>query len=246
MKNQTKYIITGLLVLSLMRLSLIAAETNSPAIEPSPNKPKTFFLWCGVVASALFVIYAIDKCRIAAGLTNAPTPPINGTNSQQIVFSGPKDLTPPGGGGTNVVVIDNDSYPTGKVVIFPTATLLATNNEDSAASLWDISTNGWTDSQGNPYTWLYITHTDPAGPHIQTSTNLVNWSDAYYNTTIWFSSSAIPDPDAQYVTNMLTVVSDSNGVPLLTNFSPISASSGTVNMGVPITAPRQFFRGVVP
>jgi len=244
------YITTGLLILSLTSLSLKAADTNSVSTTPNRVQPKFGVVcWLGVAAAAGLVVYAVYKCCQAAGLTSSPPPPTPpGTNSTiaQFTFS-PMDYTVPTPGSTNGVGGTNTStsnlVPGSSVVYFNT--ILVTNNDASMEAKQDISTNGWTDWQGNPYTWFFVTQTDTNGPHIQTSTNLVTWTDEKYLVYMWLSSSVSPDPNLQYLTNMVTVLHDGNGVPLVTNWSSITPGV-PVNTGFPATAPQMYFRGVTP
>jgi len=157
------------------------------------------------------------------------------------------DSSVPTPGSTNGVAGTNiyaASLVAGTSIIYPNV-VLATNNDVSMAAKQDISTNGWTDWQGNTYTWFFVTQTDPSQPHIQTSTNLVDWADANYSVNIWLSSSVTSDPSMSNFTNMVSVLYDGNGVPLVTNWSHVSTNA-PINIGVPATAPQMYFRGVTP
>jgi hypothetical protein len=241
MKKYMTRIITVLLAFSLTSFSLKAADTNS---VPKPQ-PKFVLCALAVAAAAGFVVYSIYRCVQTAGLASPPPPPPNnGTNSSSpnIVFA-PHDLTPPG--PTNGVSGTNSST----LVVVPSVlkfdVVLATNNDPNVELKQDVSTNGWVDWQGNTYTWFFTTQTDPSGPHVQTSTNLVAWTDASNTVNMWFSSSASPDPDMLYFTNMVVVFYDGNGIPLLTNWSAVTPNV-PVNAGVPATEPQMYFRGVTP
>ncbi len=245
MKN-TARIVTGLIILSLMSQSLNAADTNIETNTESNAKPKTYFIcFLAIGVAAGFVVYSIYRCVQTAAITNAPPPPPNtNTNSTggNFVFT-PKDLTPPG--FTNIYTGTNNFGPAPAPGIVYFNTILATNNDQNVETKFDISTNGWTDWQGNPYTWFFTTYTDPTGPHTQTSTNLANWSDASYTVNMWLSSSISPDTNMQYFINMTTVLYDNSGIPLLTNWSAISTNA-PINAGVRATAPEMFFRAVTP
>jgi len=99
--------------------------------------------------------------------------------------------------------------------------------------------------KGFGYTWLLVTQTDPNGPHTQTSTNFTAWKDANYSVLMWLSSSVSPDPNMQYLTNIVTVLYDENQIPLVTNWSAITTSA-PINIGFPSSVPQMYFRGVTP
>jgi hypothetical protein len=248
MKKQINRIIVGLLVLSLMSYSLKAADTNSVFVltsEQTPTqsaKPNIILLYCAVALAAGFVVYSVYRCAKSAGLTNAPIPPSKGTNSSSIAF--PADDGPPTPPGDTNIYSGTNGGVSPPAVLFPNI-FLATNNDANVETKWDVSTNGWTDWQGNPYTWLIITQTDPSGPHVQSSTNLTTWTDCYQTVYTWMSSTVSPDPDAQYLTNMTTVVCDGSGAPILTNFTSINPNA-TNNIGVRNLGEKMFFRGITP
>lgn len=213
-------IIAGLLVLSLTSFSVKAAGTNYTTSTQTNAQPKFALCLAGVAVAAGFVVYAVYRCVQIAGLTNSPPPP----------------------GNTNINSGANTFYAP-SVVKFDF--LLVTNNDSAVEVKQDISSRGWTDWQGNPYTWFFSTQTDTNGPHVQTSTNLTNWENANYTVNIWLSSSVSPDPDLLHLTNIVSVQYDNNGIPLLTNMAPITPNI-PINAGVRVTAPQMYFRGVYP
>ena len=251
MKKHKAHITTGLLILSLTSLSLKAADTNNVSTTENKVQPHSiaFICYIGIAVAAGYAVYSIYLCCKSAGLTSPPPPPTpSGTNSSnaQISFA-PMDYSVPTPGSTNGVGGTNTSTSglvSGSSIIYLNA-ILVTNNDVSMEVKQDISTNGWTDWQGNPYTWFFVTQTDPGGPHIQTSTNLFDWTDANYTVSMWLSSSVSPDPNFLHLTNMATVLYDGNGIPLVTNWSAITPGV-PVNTGFPATAPQMYFRGVTP
>lgn len=252
MKKQLNRIIAGLLVLTLTTYSLKAADTNgATTFQLTSSKPQqqakpALAIECiAIIITVGIITYVVYRCIEAAGLTNSPAPPPNNsTNSSSIVIlpaDGP--ILPPVSTNINIISTTNSAAPAPSVIYFNAS--LATNNDENVETKWDVSTNGWTDWQGNPYTWLIITHTDPTGPHVQTSTNLTTWTDSYQTVYMWISSTVSPDLGMNYLTNMTTVVYDGNGVSILTNFAAINPNT-SVNLGIPVTAPQMFFRGVTP
>jgi hypothetical protein len=249
MKKSISCIITGSLVLSLMNLPLRAADVSSTATDQQKSRPNFIPECIAFAVIAGVIVYSVYRCAKAAGLTNPPpppTPPNTNSSNAKIEFS-PKDLGPMPPGLTNIYTGTN-TYTSSLVpgtAIVNFNVVLATNNDANMEAIQDISTNGWVDWQGNTYTWLLITQTDPNGPHVQTSTNLVTWTDANYTVEIWLSSSVSPDFSMSHFTNMVTVLYDAGGIPVVTNWSSIPPNA-PVNVGIPATSPELFFRGVTP
>lgn len=221
--------------LLIVALSGCLLSCHSRAAEPqaAPQKPD-IALPCMIVGAvaAGFVVWSIYECAKAAGLTSPPPPPppITTTNA------------PP---ATNAIAHASASTRTVNLTAQPkmfgtTLPILATNNDFATELKQDISTNGWTDWEGNPYTWLFLTDTDPDGPMTQTSTNLVDWHPAIYSVAIWASSTESPDPGMAHFANMAVVLSQ-DGIPLMTNWCAIKAG-GVVNLGIPRTGPQMFFK----
>lgn len=249
MKTNASWIVTGSLILALIVLPLKAAESSSNTSTDSQGHQPNTVLCVALLVVVGVVLYAVYRCAQTAGLTNPPAPPPNtNTNSASghfVLTFKPMDLTPPG--PTNGVPGTNDVGP---LLVPGTAivnfnTVLATNNDANMEVIQDISTNGWTDWQGNPYTWYLVTQTDPTGPHVQSSTNLVDWTNENYTVSMWLSSTVTPDPGMSYFTNAVTVLYDGNGSPVVTNWSSIPPT-GTLNVGIPASSPLKFYRGVTP
>lgn len=243
MKKYIVGIITCLLVLSTTSYSIASNVNLDPQTKPKPNVVP-FICGVAVALSAIYVVYSVYLCCQSAGLTSPPPPPAPpGTNApnNNISFSPHDDLIPPD--STNTYAHTNIFVPVSSL-IYPN-TILATNNDTSMEAKQDISTNGWTDWQGYTYTWFFTTQTDPSQPHVQTSTNLVDWADANYSVNMWFSSSVTSDPSMSNFTNMVAVIYDGNGAPLVTNWCHVTTNA-PIKIGFSATAPQMFFRGVTP
>jgi hypothetical protein len=249
MKKCISCVTTGMLILALMSQSLRAADASSTAAAPQKPDPKMIVecIAFGVIGGV--IIYSVYRCAKAAGLTNPPkppTPPSTNSSNAQIIYT-PMDSGPTPPGFTNIFTGTNtytsSLVPGTSIVNFNV--FLATNNDAAMEAIQDISTNNWMDWQGNQYTWFLITQTDLSGPHAQTSTNLTTWTDVNYTVEIWLSSSVSPDYSMSHFTNMVTVICDGSGIPLFTNWSSIKPNT-TVNVGIPATSPKLFFRGIVP
>ena len=243
MKKRLKYSITGLLIFCIINLSLkSASNTTNPSNDA---KPKSIVLVCAVAVAvaAGYVVYSLYRCAQTAGLTgtNAPPPPPQKPASGSAILF-PKDgPTPP----VNTNIPPASTNIVKALTIIYSNDFLATNNDQAVELKQDISTNGWVDWQGKPYTWFFTTQTDTNGPHVQTSTNLLDWSDATYKINIWLSSTISPDTNLLYLTNMCVVQYDENNIPLLTNWSAITTNA-PVNAGVRNAGSQFFFRGVTP
>ena len=161
--------------------------------------------------------------------------------------------------------------------------LVATNN--APVYYWDVSAQGWTDWQTNTYIWSFsITCTnlvprcgvlDSQGnpmttAHLISSTNLLQWNPEIYCTTGWVSYQTMPGWITQPVedwgnfltlgltnlANVLYVVYDSQGTPLLTNFSSginltnaadLTTVSGSASaLPASLSVPHKFYRLATP
>lgn len=262
MKKNARRIITGLLLLSLtcstlkadditsvtLDSGIVSAQTSVDPLNPkigqvyaslASPQPKVSAAVCVVTGLAIALLwYSIYKCAKVLTNTNSTS-----TNSANFVT---KDVPPGPGGGTGGTGTNAYNGPVVFDTTIPCSTILATNNDANAEVCMDISGSGQKDWQGNPLTWEFITQTDPTGPHVQSSTNLVDWTDEFNSVTMWVSSTVSPDPYMQYFTNVTTVVYDGAGYPIITNHSPIIPGQ-LINVGLRTGQnPVKYFRGVTP
>ena len=126
------------------------------------------------------------------------------------------------------------------------ALIIVTNN--STVYYWSVIDNGWTDWQTNIYVWSFNTtftnfvprtgtldiHGNPmTTAHLESTTDFIQWNREIYSTTGWVSYTSIPDWVSQPVSdwsdyfgcsasklaNVVYIVYDSQGTPLMTNGS---------------------------
>jgi hypothetical protein len=118
--------------------------------------------------------------------------------------------------------------------VWVNANIAITNSWDDAASLYDISSLGYTDTNGpTPVPVRYFVVGTVS--NLMSSTDLVTWSNYTFNA--WLSTNG-----------MVTVLYDGSGVPVITNYGSgnSTGATNTVPFGIWVGAePHKFFR-IVP
>ena len=226
---KTKTII--LMLAAALAFQTRAGEPNQTKKTPEVSLP------CLIVATvaASVVVYAVYRCARAAGLLDPPPPPQPPPTPPPVHTNAPPAtkaaLTP--------AALQSGPSPSAAPNFAQISALLVTNSDFGVELSQNIAAKGWTDPQGHPYTWLFLTQTDPSGPMTQTSTNLVDWQDAMYSVEIWISSTEAPDTNMTHFANMAVILMR-DGVPLATNWCPVTA--GAANAGTAKIGDRMFFR----
>lgn len=200
MKKQRNRAITALLVAAL---ALIPAGTSKAQVK-QPKLVAEVCVAVVVIGVGVYVVYKINKlCKEKLG-----PPPDGGSTNNPVP---PPPQPPPK--KSNIISSYSSTFSDAPQVEMP---------ED--INEWDISTNGYIDPDGYPYTVLISFG-------LESSTNILNWQNEG-SVTGWMSQ------------NWIVTIAYSNSVPLNTNWTQFSVGC-TNSVTLPIAAaPTKFFRTV--
>ncbi len=268
----------------------VYAENTNKQLAANPVQPNQTVQICGaimiviVTAGGVVLVMWLNSCLPSAPATPAPTPaqpPPTPAPPPPPFFPPMPPFFPPL--LKQQAIMQPAAENSGQTN--SSQALIATNN--STVYYWSAIDNGWTDWQTNIYIWSFSTTFTNFVPragildtqgnpmttaHLESTTDLVQWSQEIYSATGWVSYTSIPNWVSQPVSdwgtyfgysasklaNIVYVVYDSQGIPIVTNGScgytvtnsdgyatTMTSASGVIIPASP-SVPHKFYRLASP